>query len=59
MGTWRRVSYIFNSMMNGQDWFTGTFSFVFGWKDQYGSPEGLFDAANATEEQNIIYVCLS
>lgn len=36
----------------------GPLRFVYGWKDQYGSPEGLFDAAiNETEpEQNIIYV---
>lgn len=38
----------------------GPLSFVYGWKDQYGSPEGLFDAAtNEAEpgrEQNIIYV---
>lgn len=36
----------------------GPSSFVYGWKDQYGSPEGLFDAASKGEgEQNVIYVC--
>ncbi|KAL8830863.1 MAG: hypothetical protein Q9170_005546 [Blastenia crenularia] len=33
--------------------------FVFGWKDQYGSPEGLFDAATNETEQNIIYVAMN
>ncbi|KAI4122739.1 MAG: hypothetical protein LQ341_007275, partial [Variospora aurantia] len=41
----------------------GPLSFVYGWKDQYGSPEGLFDAAtNEAEpgrEQNIIYVAMN
>ncbi|KAL9613200.1 MAG: hypothetical protein Q9204_008911, partial [Flavoplaca sp. TL-2023a] len=36
-----------------------TFSFVYGWKDQYGSPEGLFDAATNETEQNIIYVAMN
>jgi len=30
--------------------------FVFGFKDQEGSPEGLFDAAAKNDEQNIIHV---
>ncbi|KAL8887208.1 MAG: hypothetical protein Q9215_005194 [Flavoplaca cf. flavocitrina] len=33
--------------------------FVYGWKDQYGSPEGLFDAATNETEQNIIYVAMN
>ncbi|KAL8756088.1 MAG: hypothetical protein Q9199_003187 [Rusavskia elegans] len=33
--------------------------FVYGWKDQYGSPEGLFDAATSEDEQNVIYVAMN
>src|SRR4051812_22212256 len=33
-------------------------SFVYGWKDQYGSPAGLFDAAGGDEYGNVIYVIL-
>ncbi|KAH7370126.1 Alpha/Beta hydrolase protein [Rhexocercosporidium sp. MPI-PUGE-AT-0058] len=35
-----------------------TTSFVYGWKDQYGSPAGLFDAAGGDEYGNVIYVIL-
>lgn len=31
-------------------------SFIYGWKDQYGKPDGLFQAAQDTNEDNIIYV---
>ncbi|KAJ5046325.1 uncharacterized protein L3040_003571 [Drepanopeziza brunnea f. sp. 'multigermtubi'] len=35
--------------------------FIFGWKDQYGSPEGFFDAAEANdpEDGNVIYVAMN
>lgn len=35
--------------------------FVFGWKDQFGSPEGFFDAAAANDEfdGNVIYVSIA
>ncbi|KAH9205609.1 Alpha/Beta hydrolase protein [Leptodontidium sp. 2 PMI_412] len=33
--------------------------FIFGWKDQYGSPAGLFDAASGDDYGNVIYVAIN
>ncbi|KAG4438276.1 hypothetical protein IFR05_006258 [Cadophora sp. M221] len=33
--------------------------YIFGWKDQYGSPAGLFDAASEDDYGNMIYVAMN